>query len=126
LTRARRRTSAPRSWAEHVALAIALMTLAAVMAGVVATWRDPEERPARFTVTRGAVRTHDDAFYLGVTVRNEGDATAAEVTLEGRIGAEVASTTFDFVPGGSEASAVLIFRRDPQEAAIRVVSYQEP
>jgi uncharacterized protein (TIGR02588 family) len=120
----------PRTAAERVALTIAALILAVVIGMIVFLWITSEHAPPRFEVTRGELRTENGAFYLPVTVTNQGDETASQVTLEGSLtvdGAEEsATTTFDFIPGHSEVEAVLIFRADPQEATIGVVSYQEP
>jgi uncharacterized protein (TIGR02588 family) len=61
---------------------------------------------------------------------NEGEATAAQVTVAGSLDAapdgEIATTTFDFVPARSDAEGVLIFSQEPSGATVRVISYQEP
>jgi uncharacterized protein (TIGR02588 family) len=69
-------------------------------------------------------------YYLPVTIKHEGDATAAQVTVAGRLDTapddEIAANTFDFVPARSDAEGVLIFSQEPTEATVRVISYQEP
>lgn len=119
-----------RNRAEWISLGISLTLLAGVVATVVSVWLNPSLEPAEFTVERGQVRTANGHYYLPVTVKNEGDATAAEVTVEGSLDAapddEVATTTFDFVPAQSDAEGVLIFSQEPSGATVRVVSYQEP
>lgn len=118
-----------RSRAEWVSLGISSVLLSAVVATVVSLWLHPSLKPAEFTVERGPVRTSKDHYYLPVTIKNEGDATAAQVTIEGSLDAasdEIATTTFDFVPARSDAEGVLIFSQDPSGASVRVISYQEP
>ncbi|MGG6241978.1 hypothetical protein ACQ4N7_25445 [Nodosilinea sp. AN01ver1] len=119
-----------RNPAEWFSLAISLTLLSAVIATVASLWLKPSLKPAEFTVEPGKVRTANGNYYLPVTIRNEGDATAAEVTLEGTLNTtspeEVATTTFDFVPARSDAEGVLIFSQEPSAATVRVVSYQEP
>ncbi|MGH9838486.1 MAG: hypothetical protein ACREEM_06865 [Blastocatellia bacterium] len=121
---------APRTKAEWVSLLISLLLLAGVVGTVVALWLNPSGNPARFRVDCGAIRNEADRYYLPITVANEGDATAAQVTVEGRLrgdgGEEIAATTFDFIPARSRARGVLIFKGDPATAEILVVSYQQP
>jgi uncharacterized protein (TIGR02588 family) len=120
----------PRTAAERVALTIAGLILAVVIGLIVFLSITSEHTPPRFDVTRGQLRAEKGVFYLPVTVTNQGDETASQVTLEGSLMVdgteESASTTFDFIPGHSEVEAVLIFRADPQDATIGVVSYQKP
>lgn len=117
-----------RNRAEWISLGISLTLLTGVMATVVSLWLNPSRKPAEFTVERGEVRAANNHYYLPVTVKNEGDATAAQVTVEGTLDAakEVAATTFDFVPARSNSEGVLIFSQEPTDAMIRVISYQEP
>lgn len=119
-----------RNRAEWVSLGISLTLLTGVIATVLSLWLNPSLNPARFTIERGEVRNEFDHYYLPITITNEGDATAAQVTVEGELTVadkeEVASTTFDFVPARSDAEGVLIFSTEPTSATIRVVSYQEP
>jgi uncharacterized protein (TIGR02588 family) len=107
----------PRTTAEWVSLAISLLLLSAVVA-------------PRFQVERGRARNEAGQFYLDITVTNEGDATGAQVAVEGKLGAgdaeEISMTTFDFIPGRSRVGGVLIFSGDPAEASVRVISYQQP
>lgn len=119
-----------RNPAEWFSLGISLTLLSAVVATVASLWLNPSLKPAAFTVEPGKVRAAHDHYYLPVTIKNEGDATAAEVTVEGTLTTtspeEVATTTFDFVPARSDAEGVLIFSQDPSAATVRVISYQEP
>lgn len=118
-----------RNRSEWVSLCISLVLLSAVVATVVSLWLHPSLNPAEFTVELGQVRTAKDHYYLPVTIKNEGDATAAQVTIEGSLDTvsdELATTTFDFVPAHSDAEGVLIFSQDPSGATVRVSSYQEP
>jgi uncharacterized protein (TIGR02588 family) len=121
---------APRTKAEWFSLIVSILLLAAVVGAVVALWLSPSDNPARFRVDRGAIRNEAGQYYLPVTVTNEGDATGAQVTVEGKLkgtgGEETPATTFDFIPARSSAEVVLIFKGDPASAEVRVVSYQQP
>ncbi len=119
-----------RNRAEWISLGISLTLLAGVVATVVSVWLNPSLKPAEFTVERGQVRAANGHYYLPVTIKNEGDATAAEVTVEGTLDTtspeEIATTTFDFVPARSDAEGVLIFSQEASGATVRVISYQKP
>jgi uncharacterized protein (TIGR02588 family) len=121
---------APRTNAEWVSLAISLLLLAAVVSLVIYLWLSSSNDPARFQVGRGMIRNEGGQFYLPIIVKNEGDKTGAQVTVEGRLTAgseeETTTTTFDFIPGRSRVEGVLIFSRDPADARLRVMSYQDP
>ncbi|MBD2100542.1 hypothetical protein [Leptolyngbya sp. FACHB-261] len=124
------RHAKPRNTAEWISLVISLLLLTGVIGTVIFLWAKPPQAPARFKVERGETRQELDQFYLPVTITNDGDATASEVMLEGKLTVagqeETASTTFDFVPGNSQAEGVLIFSQEPTEAEVRVVSFQKP
>lgn len=119
-----------RNPAEWFSLGISLTLLSAVIATVASLWLNPSLKPAEFTIKPGQVRAANGNYYLPVTISNEGDATAAEVTVEGTLETsspdEVATTTFAFVPARSDVEGVLIFSQEPSAATVRVVSYQEP
>jgi uncharacterized protein (TIGR02588 family) len=120
----------PRTRAEWVSLGIALVLLAGVVGAVVALWLSPNDDPPRFRVEPGAVQRVGDRYQLPVRVRNAGDQTASEVTVEGRVpggpAEEVAHTTFDFVPGRSTVEGTLIFSRPPEHATVAITSFQKP
>jgi uncharacterized protein (TIGR02588 family) len=121
---------APRSKAEWVSLGISVLVLAAVVGLVIALWLNPSGEPALFRIDREQIRNEAGHYYLPITITNEGDATGAQVTVEGKLkmgdDEEVASTTFDFIPARSSAKGVLIFKSEPTSADVRVASYQVP
>lgn len=130
--RDRQDEDAPRSAAEWVSLGVSLLLLAGLVAAIVGLWATSSEEPARFAIRAGRARQAGERYYLPVTLTNEGDETASQVTLEGEVTPpdggepETASTTFDFVPGRSTAEAELLFSSDPSGAEIRVTSFQRP
>ena len=120
----------PRTKAEWVSLSISIALLAGVVGLVIALWLSPSHEPARFRVDRGTIRNEANDYYLPITVTNEGDATGAQVTVEGKLKSgdneETPALTFDFIPAHSSAEGVLVFKTDPASADVRVVSYQKP
>jgi uncharacterized protein (TIGR02588 family) len=115
-----------RNRTEWLSLGFSLTLLAGVVGAVITLWLKPSLRPAEFTVEPGQVRAAQGHYYLPITIKNEGDATAAQVTVEGSLADERPTTTFDFVPARSDAEGVLIFSQNPSGATVRVVSYQKP
>lgn len=122
--------SSTRTPAEWAALGVALLLLTTVVGIVVWLWVTDLGEPARFTITRGQLRSEKQQFYLPIVVMNTGDETASQVQLQGKLlvdgREEIVDTTFDFVPGHSQVEAILIFSADPGAAEVRVVSYQQP
>ena len=123
-------TSQTRTRAEWISLIVSIGLLSIVIGLIIWVWLNEKGTPATFRIERGAVEQVDDQDYLIVTIHNEGDTTASEVTLEGSLEVdgdeENPTTTFDFVPGHSDREATLIFSADPSAAEVRVISYQDP
>lgn len=121
---------APRTTAEWVSLAVSIALVSGVVAVILALWATSTGEPAQFRIDRGPVRADGTHFQLPITVTNVGDATGAQVVVEGALGGagdeEVSAITFDFLAPRSSAKGVLVFSADPASARVRVVSYQEP
>ncbi len=119
----------PRTNAEWISLIVSICLVAGVVGVVVVMWLSPASNPTRFRIERGAVRIEAGHYYLPVTVTNDGDATGAQVTIEGKVrgsAEQVSTTTFDFIPAHSSVEGVLVFNTEPGSAELRVVSYQQP
>lgn len=123
-------SNTPRTSTEWVSLIISILLLAGVVGTVVALWLNASDAPARFRVERGTPRNEAGHFYLPIKVINDGETTGAQVTIEGKLKVnekeETAATTFDFIPAGSTAEGILIFKAEPGSAEVRVISYQQP
>ena len=78
-------------------------------------------------IVRGAAE-----FVVPFTARNDGGATAAEVTVVGELrdgaGVEAARAQLDYLPGASERRGTLVFTRDPRAGTLRlrVEGWREP
>jgi uncharacterized protein (TIGR02588 family) len=60
-------------------------------------------------------------------VWNAGSETAADVRVAGSMGETVSETTFDFVPGSSERTGMLVFPEGTaDDLSIRIVGYTDP
>lgn len=125
-----KRSGQQRTRAEWISLIVSIALLGIVIGLIVWVWVKEDGTPARFRIERGEIEQVEDQFYLSVTIHNEGDTTASEVTLEGSLvvdgDEENPTTTFDFVPGHSDREGTLIFSADPSTADVQVVSYQDP
>ena len=67
--------------------------------------------------------------YVVVTVRNEGESSAADVVLAGTLAdGETAEATLDYSPANSQTGATLVFPRSvtADEMEIRVKGFGEP
>lgn len=74
-----------------------------------------------------AVHGEPGAWRAEVEVRNTGQATAAGVEIEGRLGDETASTTIDYVPAGGKETVVLGFEHDPRAGLVLIArGWSEP
>lgn len=83
--------------------------------------------PADLRLSLHAARPVAHGWVAEVEVENTGDLTAAAVEIEGRLGAETASATIDYVPAGGTERVVLGFRADPRQALqLRPVGWSEP
>ncbi len=79
------------------------------------------------------LRQDNGGYYFPVIVRNEGDPTVEEVTIEAEldIGSgepETAQFTVNFLAGGEQVEGTFAFQHDPAEGDLtaRVMSFQEP
>jgi uncharacterized protein (TIGR02588 family) len=83
-----------------------------------------DDRPAAPTVRVDGVRAVGDVFHVDVTVRNDGDDTAANVQVVAEL--TVAGTTssgdqtIDFLSGGEDRELSFVFDRDPASGELRV------
>lgn len=68
-----------------------------------------------------------DGWIAQVEIENTGDLTAAAVEIEGKLGAETASATLDYVPAGATEQIVLGFAADPRQGlTLRPLGWSEP
>lgn len=109
------RKSQPIPAAEWVVAALGLILTLALLGFLLRSAVNGPRRPPDITVALDSV-VHLDAGWLAfVTAANAGDATAADVTLEGAIdgGSQRSSVVVDYLPPRSSRSAVLMFSSDP-------------
>lgn len=113
---------------EWLAAAIGALTIMAIVGVLLAEARQGgggdvprlEARLEAVTPVRGG---HVARF----VVANASGQTAAAVQVEGRLGAETASATLDYVPGHSEARGGLMFKGDPSQGVdLAVLGYELP
>ena len=128
--RKRGATASPRTFAEWVSLSVSLLLLAGIVGVIVWLWAAEPKGQPRFTIERGAARQEGGLFHVPVAVTNAGGEAVAQVRVEGRqaegLREERPATTINFLPVRAREEVVLIFRSDPSEASVEVVSYQRP
>jgi uncharacterized protein (TIGR02588 family) len=121
--------SEPRTTAEWVSLGIALLLLAGLIGTVIFLWQQFDNAPSSFEIQRAAIYDEGGQFYLPITVINRGNLAAQQVTVQGTLAVsdteEISEITFDFIPPQAQASGVLIFTHEPQQAEIRVISFEQ-
>ena len=123
-------SATPKSTAEWISLAVALVILLGFVGAIVWLWIHQPTGPAQFNVQRGVVRNETGLFYLPVTVTNTGGLAVGQVRVEGKLNhqgqQEITVTTIDFLPVRAQEEVVLIFRNEPSGAVVQVVSYRQP
>ncbi|MBA2337078.1 MAG: TIGR02588 family protein [Acidimicrobiia bacterium] len=125
----RREPRTTPEWVTFAAACVVLLTLVGLIAGQLLGDREPAT--PRATVA-GDAEPRGSRFQVPVMVVNDGDATAAAVSVvaELTIGAETltAQQTIDFLAGGATEDLVFIFDADPAsgELVVRVDGFTEP
>jgi uncharacterized protein (TIGR02588 family) len=95
-------------------------------------WRETETPPA-VTVTVETIVAQDAGYLVTFRALNEGEGTAAAVTVEGVLlqngeEIELSTASLDFVPSRSERQGGLFFTEDPEqyELQLRATGYADP
>jgi uncharacterized protein (TIGR02588 family) len=120
-----------RSTAEWVTFAVALVVVSAVI-GLIAVEIPGGKRAPAPVLSVGAVEERGGRFVVPVSVRNEGERTAAEVQVVASLtvdGDEVeGDQVVDFLSGGEVEELEFAFDDDPAdgELDVRVAGYQLP
>lgn len=115
-----------RSLPERLSLAIALLLLALVVGAVVTLWLTTPDTPPSFGITGSPAVQQGDHYHLPVRVENRGGRAAREVQIEGALpDGTAADATLDVIAAGGTAEVTLVFRSNPADAVLRVVSFQE-
>jgi uncharacterized protein (TIGR02588 family) len=119
-----------RSVAERVSTAVCLLLLSTVVATVAYFGAAQDPLPPLFSVKVGEARRDGSLLHVPFQVKNEGDMTAKQVTVQGRVTTELgeqrAETTFDYLAGKSTEKGVFVFTELTSPPEIRVVAYQLP
>lgn len=119
MTREDRRTTA--EWVTFAASSAVLLVVVALIALQMLGTDDP---PAPVATTK-SIREVAGAFHVDVSVRNDGDDTAANVQISAdlTVGGNVSTgdQTIDFLAGAEVADIVFVFDDDPREGELVVV-----
>jgi uncharacterized protein (TIGR02588 family) len=123
-------SAAPQSSAEWISLAVSLIVVLGFVAAILWLWINQPAGPPQFKIERGVVRNETELFHLPLTVTNIGGSAVGQVRVEGKLNnegrEEIAVTTIDFLPVRAQEEIVLIFRSEPSQAVVHVVSYSQP
>lgn len=109
------RKSQPIPTAEWVVGALGLVLTLALLGYLLRSALDGPRRPPDISVAVDSVVHQRSGWLAFVTATNAGDATAADVNLEGAIGggSQPSSVVLDYLPPHSSRTAVLVFHDDP-------------
>lgn len=114
----------PLEWA---VAALGLLCTLALLAYLVIEGVRGDGRPAAVSVTLDSIVRQDGGWLAAVTARNDGDRTAAEVTIEGDAGGVRSTVTLDYLPPRSTRSAGLSFPSDPTgRLTLRATGFRDP
>jgi uncharacterized protein (TIGR02588 family) len=117
---------------EWSVFAVSLALIGGVVAALLYAQFTSHDRPPSVHAALGTPTRAGDGFAVPLEVRNEGDATAAEVEIEVTLtsgdAVERSTAVLAFVPHGSTRRAWVGFRHDPSRGRLhaRVVGYREP
>lgn len=130
-----RRDVKSRSAAEWITLGISVLIVAGVVGLTTYFYLSSANGPAVLTVEPRAEETYDAGgrYYLPITVRNGGEATAEDVRVRISVAdpsgrQESAEVLVQFLAGGGSSRAVASFGSDPRTGQVEAVavSYLEP
>ena len=117
---------------EWAVFAASLALIGAVAAILVHQYVTGGHSPPSITITSGDAVETNGRFALPLEVRNGGDATAEDVTVEVTLswgeGQERGEATLPYVPYRSHRRVWVTFSRNPRQGQVssRVVGYREP
>lgn len=119
--------------AEWIAAALGMVLTLSVVGYLLSEGLTEHNGAPALSVAAEAPEPAAGGFAVPLTVRNDSDATAADVEVRGAlaIGGRVVEerrTRFAYVPGGGEAKGGLIFQQNPLGGSLSVVAegYEEP
>jgi uncharacterized protein (TIGR02588 family) len=130
--------SAPRATArtpvaEWVAAALGLLLTLGVIGYLVREGLTERDGPPALSAVAQPATASAGGYALPVVIRNDSDATAADVEVLGTLRRqgqiiEERRTRFAYVPARGEARGGLVFQHDPAESELSVVpeGYEEP
>lgn len=111
---------------EWIMGALGLLFVLGVLGLVLSEAFGPHE-PAALQARLLEARPSPSGWLAEIEVENTGDATAAQVEIEGRLGAETASAVLDYVPAGGREQLVLGFDADPRAGlTLHTKGFTEP
>ncbi len=102
-------------WERVIGIFGVLLVLAA-MAIITIEGLRADDAPS-LLVRQEEIIAYEHGYMVKIQVINQGDTTAADVAVEGKVGSgdtgEVSTTTFDYIPPHSSRQGGLVFTQDP-------------
>lgn len=120
-----------RTTAEWVALAVSSAILLVVFALVTVQLRNPDALPDPVARVE-RIRPMGDRFHVQVSVRNNGDQTAADVQVSAELatadGPATGDQTIAFLAGGGVEDLTFVFEDDPaaHNLTVTVTGFADP
>ena len=118
---------------EWMTAAIGLILVGGALCFIVYQAVTDGEKPPLLKVNSGAVEKTKAGYLVKFVVENDGDETAADVIVEGKLTKageeiEMSSATLDYAPSNSKRDGGFYFKNDPQEANLEILvkGYQKP
>jgi uncharacterized protein (TIGR02588 family) len=123
-----------RTVAEKITLALSAAVVLSILGLVTYLYYQGEEEPANVVATARVdeIRQEREVYYVPVEVKNEGDRTVEDLTVEGELitngQIETAEFTITYLAAGERATGAFIYTEDPLEGelTVRPVSYMDP
>lgn len=124
---------AATSWCEGLFAALGLLLVLGTVGYLVYRAVTTHVGPPEIRIEQRAITPLKNGFVVEVDVRNDGNRTAAALTVEGELDLpgsekETSDVSLDYVPGHSHRRAGLFFEHDPERypLKLRAKGYQEP
>ena len=112
---------------EWITAGLGLLVVLAVLGLVGWQAMTGRDSPPDIRLEPGEISRAHDGWTVEVRARNEGDQTAAQVRIEGRLDEETADAEFDYLPAHGRATATLRFDEDPRRGLeLSVLGWREP
>lgn len=127
-----RQQDEPGFW-EWVVAALGLVLVTGMLGFLIVQAITRRATPPDIHVQPVSIHTISHGYLVEIRVRNQGNTTAAELSVEGELRSgdktvETSETTLDYVPARSERRGGLFFTHDPRQFTLQLApkGYRHP